>query len=175
MFFFLVLLQHNASRRLLISTQVLADGDPDKAHNLAIHSTRFPNESQPLEDTATYVAGNLRLPSKSSPPFLPIGHIALNSEDINPAIADRARGIYCISAFYISRALQHRGLGGAAIDCIEEMASREPFCAKVLALDAVAKTAYERPELWAAAGVEIPKVCQQFVCEGLREVVVLML
>lgn len=45
------------------------------------------------------------------------------------------------------------------MDCLEEMATREPFCAKVLALSTLDKTAFDRPELWAAAGVEIPQVC----------------
>jgi GNAT superfamily N-acetyltransferase len=65
-------------------------------------------------------------------------------------------GLYGISNFYISRALQGSGLGTAAMDTIENLAISEPLCAKTLALNAINKDDPGREEKYKALGLTIP-------------------
>ena len=48
-------------------------------------------------------------------------------------------GVYWIKTFYVSKALQSKGIGRAAMDIAEAMAVNEPLCAKTLALDTLHK------------------------------------
>jgi GNAT superfamily N-acetyltransferase len=88
-----------------------------------------------------------------------VGHIALASESEDELVASAARGVYRISTFYVSRALQGGGLGRAAMDAVERMAVKEPLCAKVLTLDTMAREHHYDLEMWADFGMTQPKVC----------------
>jgi hypothetical protein len=102
---------------------------------LAQHRLKYPGEAASILDTATTLGGKPRIPSLQ--PFIPVGHISLDAESPNPDQADPSKGLYCISSFYISRAIQGGGIGRAAMDAIESGAANEPLCAKVLSLDTV--------------------------------------
>ena len=71
-------------------------------------------------------------------------------------LAENEEGFYWISNFYVSRALQGSGLGRAAMDTIENLATSEPLCAKTLGLNAINKDDPERDEKYTALGLIIP-------------------
>lgn len=87
-----------------------------------------------------------------------MGHISLDAESPNPDQADPSKGLYCISSFYISRAIQGGGIGRAAMDAIESGAANEPLCAKVLSLDTLSNESANMSDMWAATGLEPPVV-----------------
>lgn len=138
---------------------MFTDDDLDKEEKLGQHLEAFPSELAPLFDTATTFGGSSRQPTNN--PFIPVGHISLDSSYEEPekvANDNLGEGVYWISTFYISKALQKYGLGRAAMDFVEEMAVNEPLNAKTLGLS----TAISEPELneerWAAMKREPPKV-----------------
>lgn len=97
--------------------------------------------------------------------FIPVGHISLDSENEDPNAADAMRGIYRISSFYISTALQGGGVGRAAMDEIERLATTEPLNAKTLTLGTVANDYEGKRQKWEALkadGMTEPKVCLHF-------------
>jgi Acetyltransferase (GNAT) family len=124
---------------------------------LAQHLLKYPGEAASISDTAAALGGKTRLPSLQS--FIPVGHISLDAESENVDQADASKGLYCITTFYISRAIQNGGLGRAAMDTIESEAINEPLCAKVLSLDTVANESTKRKEMWAELGQTPPSVC----------------
>lgn len=67
-------------------------------------------------------------------------------------------GLYWISNFYVSRALQGSGLGSATLDTIESIATSEPLNAKTLAMNAINKYDPGREEKYEALGLPIPPV-----------------
>ena len=67
-------------------------------------------------------------------------------------------GLYWISNFYVSRALQGSGLGSATLDTIETIATSEPLNAKTLAMNAINKHDPGREEKYEALGLPIPPV-----------------
>jgi GNAT superfamily N-acetyltransferase len=139
----------------------LNDDDPTKDVKLLHHAECYPNESSPLIDTASTLGGRARSPPTPAPSFIPVGHISLDSESPEPGLCDPSQGIYAITSFYISRALQGGGLGRAAMDAVEEMGSREPLCAKALSLDTLAKEISNDTKFWEWAGLEPPKITNQ--------------
>ena len=80
---------------------------------------------------------------------MPAGHISLGAKD---------PGVYMISSFYISRAIQGGGLGRAAMEAVEQIATSAPLNAKTLVLEAAA-TVNLKSGAWVACGMEVPKVC----------------
>lgn len=102
----------------------------------------------PLLDTGMSLAGKPRSTQRLSEPFIPVGHISLDFYNEDPSLADPSEGIYYISTFYVSRALQGGGLGRAAMDAIERMAIEPPLNAKVLALDTLAREQALDDEFW---------------------------
>ena len=117
-----------------------------------------------MVDSATSFGGKPRridLPQRS---FIPIGHICLGqvSEAYEKHGLANGPGVYWISNFYISRALQSIGLGRAAMDLIETLAISEPLCARILALNAINKDDPIRDEKYAALGLTIPPVSVYF-------------
>ncbi|KFY08671.1 hypothetical protein V492_06028 [Pseudogymnoascus sp. VKM F-4246] len=125
---------------------VLSEEDPEKETKLAQHLEKYPGDATPILDTATALGCKPRSPSSRS--FIPIGHISLDSESPNPGQADASQGLYCITTLYISRAIHGGGLGRAALDATEKMAVNEPLCAKILSLDTLANSSWNRPETW---------------------------
>jgi GNAT superfamily N-acetyltransferase len=82
----------------------------------------------------------------------------LETEYEDPRFAENIPGLYFIATFYISAPLQGTGLGRAAMDAVETMATSEPLCAKTLALS-TATSDCSTEEKWDALGRNPPKVC----------------
>ena len=117
-------------------------------------------ESGLLVDSATSLGGKTRTPPALQKTFIPVGHIALDTEyETEKYRGDDREGLYWISTFYISHALQNCGLGRAAMDVVENTATAEPLCAKTLALSTVAASELHsiRPK-WEMMGIEPPRV-----------------
>ena len=107
-----------------------------------------------------------------------MGHISLDSENEDPNAADPSRGIYQISTFYISTALQSAGLGSATMDKIESLATAQPLNAKTLTLGTAAKEYPDKQANWEllkADGKEQPKVCYILIGIWLRARVALLM
>jgi Acetyltransferase (GNAT) family len=140
--------------------QVISKTDPAISSKLSVHTSAYPRESTSIPDSATSLGGKSQIPDPSRT-FIPVGHISLDSENEDPNAADPSRGIYRISSFYISRALQSLGLGRAAMDEVERMATSEPLNAKTLTLGTVANEYEGKKEMWEAMreeGRDEPKV-----------------
>ncbi|OBT59648.1 hypothetical protein VE04_00151 [Pseudogymnoascus sp. 24MN13] len=135
---------------------VLSEEDPGKETKLAQHLLKYPEDATPILDTATSLAGKPRLPSSRS--FVPVGHISLDSESPNPGQADASQGLYCITTLYISRAIHGGGLGRAALDAVESQAINEPLCAKILSLDTLANSSWNRTDIWEEMGQKKPEM-----------------
>lgn len=118
---------------------------------LTQHTTAHPLESAPLSDTALSLGGKPRTPPSSSSPFIPVGHISLDE-------VEGVEDAYLISTFYVSQAIQGNGLGSAAMDVVEQMATSEPLNAKVLRLYTIANEYEGKTERMKALGRKPPKV-----------------
>ncbi|KAK6613075.1 hypothetical protein H4I95_01419 [Botrytis cinerea] len=122
---------------------VLADSDPEKDTKILKHTEMYPQEKEPLVDSAASFGENFhsdwtylfRPPSEN---YLNLGYVP------------KTEGFYWISIFYISRALQGTGLGKVAMDTIENIAISEPLCAKTLGLNAINKVDPGREEKYKA-------------------------
>ncbi|RDL42511.1 Uncharacterized protein BP5553_02490 [Venustampulla echinocandica] len=145
--------------KMALQWVVLSEEDPEKESKLAQHLLKYPGEAAPILDSATALGGNPRVPSSQS--FIPVGHISLNSETPYPDQADASKGIYCISTFYISRAIQGGGLGRATMDTLESEAVKEPLCAKVLSLDTLANNSANRSQMWVEIGMKPPALSNE--------------
>ncbi|KAH7327477.1 hypothetical protein BKA65DRAFT_462245 [Rhexocercosporidium sp. MPI-PUGE-AT-0058] len=145
--------------KMTLQWVVLSEDDPDKETKLAQHLLKYPNESTPIHDTAATLGAKPR--QSTSLPFTPVGHISLDSESANPDQADASQGMYCITTFYISRAIQSGGLGSAAMDRVESEAVKEPLNAKILSLDTLANSSFENHDLWIQLGFEMPPFSNQ--------------
>ncbi|TAQ83248.1 hypothetical protein B7494_g8428 [Chlorociboria aeruginascens] len=136
---------------------VLEDSDPEKDAKLLRHTEIYPQEQEPLVDSAISFGGksrNIPLPQRT---FTPVGHICLGHvRRKTSAFVINQEGVYWISNFYVSRALQGSGLGSATMDTVENLAISEPLCAKTLALDSIDKEDPEREEKYKALGLTIP-------------------
>ncbi|KAH6693318.1 hypothetical protein DL95DRAFT_393397 [Leptodontidium sp. 2 PMI_412] len=145
--------------KMAIQWVILSEEDPDKEIKLAQHLLKYPNESTPIHDTAITLGAKSREPTSRS--FIPVGHISLDSESSNPDQADASQGMYCITTFYISRAIQSGGLGSAAMDRIESEAVNEPLNAKILSLDTLANSSLENEAIWPKMGMDVPTFSNQ--------------
>ncbi|CZT04557.1 uncharacterized protein RAG0_10978 [Rhynchosporium agropyri] len=132
---------------------------PTKATKLNQHTTKYALESTPIHDTARTLGAKPRQPTSRT--FTPVGHISLDSESPNEDQADASKGVYCITTFYISRAIQSGGLGSAAMDKIESEAVKEPLNAKVLSLDTLANSSHSNTALWREMEMEDPAFSNQ--------------
>jgi len=123
------------------------------------HLAAFPSESSPLTDTAVSLSGSSITPKVKSP-FVPVGHICLDSDGADPVgkLSYRIENIYRITNFYVSRALQGSGVGGLAMDALESMAEGRPFYAKTLALNTAANDFEGWEVSYNAIEVPLPKV-----------------
>ncbi|KAF8865411.1 hypothetical protein BDZ45DRAFT_668825 [Acephala macrosclerotiorum] len=145
---------------------VLSDTDPEKEIKLHKHTTTYPLEATPLLDSALSFRAKPRTIPSPQRSFIPVGHICLGTPsasytDTDTGFDPNAEGVYGISNFYVSRALQGSGLGTAAMDTVEDIAISEPLNAKILALNAINKFDPEREEKYKALGVEIPLFSNQ--------------
>lgn len=100
--------------------------------------------------------------------FVPIGHISLDSKNKD---ADRvgldipSEGVFWIKSFFISQKIQGQGLGRAAMDAVEDMATREPLCAQTLMLDTVTSEHQQREDFAVSTYGAVPKVSTQITLE----------
>jgi GNAT superfamily N-acetyltransferase len=97
--------------------------------------------------------------------FIPVGHISLNTKYEDPGEPNPGEGVYWIATFYISAALQGTGLGRAAMDAVESMATSEPLCAQALALSTSVDVDASDPR-WAALGKMQSQVRNKMSCWG---------
>ena len=92
---------------------------------------------------------------------MPIGHISLDAQ--NPEAAGieldlPLEGVYWIKTFFVRQTAQGQGIGRAAMDAVEDMATREPLNARILMLDTVQKDDQKREEFALATYGEVPQV-----------------
>jgi hypothetical protein len=91
----------------------------------------------PLKDTCTRLRNKDLTPSGR--PFIPVGHIGLepDSEYTERFKLDVPRdgSIMWIKSLWVSKPLQADGLGRAALDTLEHMATSPPLSATTLVLD----------------------------------------
>ena len=142
--------------------QVLSDDDPLKDDKVLKHTSEYPSESKLLQDTALSYGGKPRIIPLPQASFIPVGHICLG---LTPAHYDDpkepfAKGSYWISNFYVSRAVQSSGLGRAAMDTAERIATSEPLNARLLGLNAINKEDPDCEEKYKALNLPIPPVRQ---------------
>ncbi|KAH6683880.1 hypothetical protein B0J14DRAFT_571629 [Halenospora varia] len=143
---------------------VLVGSDPERDAKLLKHTSTYPLEAAPLLDSALSFGGKPRTIPSPQNSFIPVGHICLgppSANYINLGYVSNEQGLYWISNFYVSRALQGGGLGRAAMDTAERIAISEPLCARVLALNAINKDDPERDEKYKALGLVIPPFSNQ--------------
>ncbi|KAG4443416.1 hypothetical protein IFR05_001095 [Cadophora sp. M221] len=143
--------------------KVLSDTDPEKESKLLKHTSAHSSENVLLLDTATSYGGKPRSIPLPQQTFIPVGHICLGPapayyDDVKEPFAE---GSYWISNFYVSRALQSSGLGRAAMDTAERIATSEPLNAKMLGLNAINKVDIGSEEKYAALKLPIPPFSNQ--------------
>lgn len=111
----------------------------------------YPLEAAPLEDSATSFGGTPREGDKEVK-FVPVGHISLDtSASLDP-------DTYRIFSFYVSEALRGSGVGRAAMEALERIATSPPISAKTLVLTTLAKSNLKDLEKFAALERPVPKV-----------------
>lgn len=130
----------------------------------------YPQEREPLVDSAISFGGKPRNIPSPQRTFTPVGHICLGLPSktyLDLGYVPETEGFYWISNFYISRALQGTGLGKAAMDTVENLAISKPLYAKALGMNAINKFDPEREEKYKALDLIIPPV-SDFVlgCNG---------
>ncbi|KAI3332127.1 hypothetical protein HD806DRAFT_518932 [Xylariaceae sp. AK1471] len=117
---------------------VLSEDLPNRNTLLEQHIAAHPNETKPLQDTATEV--RLARRQSTGRDFMPIGHVAL---DIHDAEKDTKLGLppgtVWVHQLFISSTLQGGGYGVATMAKVEAMAAQQPMNAKWMALDTLAK------------------------------------
>ncbi|KAJ5130545.1 uncharacterized protein N7515_006584 [Penicillium bovifimosum] len=114
-----------------------------------------------LQDTATSLNAVPRQPTGKA--FIPIGHISLDSKNPDAEHIDLdlpSDNVFWIKTFYVSRTIQGKGIGRAAMDEVEAMAVREPLLAKTLMLDTVHQDDQKNEEFARATG-GAPKMTNQ--------------
>jgi hypothetical protein len=142
--------------------QVLSEDEPNREALLAKHISQYPSEKEAISDVAQSLGGYPRTPPSPPLTFIPVGHVSLDSQHLDPTLVDPSNGLYCISALYVSQALQGSGVGRAAFASVEVLAAGEPFFAKTLSLDTMHKNHY-RPDdpIWVARGSPPPEVSRK--------------
>ncbi|KAL6884099.1 hypothetical protein HDV57DRAFT_444901 [Trichoderma longibrachiatum] len=136
----------------------IKDDMPAKEELLAKHITRYPNEKEPLIDTAETLGKSPRTPTSAS--FIPIGHIALDLYPDRNEQFELPQSTVWIKSLYISWAIQAGGFGRAAMHQLERLATQPPLRATTMALDTLTKTFQTDPESLAIfnkiRGAELP-------------------
>ncbi|TVY89673.1 hypothetical protein LAWI1_G003160 [Lachnellula willkommii] len=137
---------------------VFEDSEPDRDAKLLKHTQTHPQEQEPLLDSAIFFGGQTRAIPSPQRKFIPVGHISLGRV---PAAYEHLgltneEGAYWIGILYVSRALHGSGLGRKTMDTVENVATSEPLCAKILALNAINPNDPENEEKYKALGLTIP-------------------
>lgn len=124
----------------------------------------FPNDAIPLTDSALFFGGKPRVPpSTDENAFIPLGHVSLDRSS--------TPSTYTISTFYISTALQGSGLGRAAMQTLDPVASNPPLNARTFLLKTNTREDWQRKEKWVALGRNRPVVSTQNWYERMEYVV----
>ncbi|PTB70765.1 hypothetical protein BBK36DRAFT_1137420 [Trichoderma citrinoviride] len=122
----------------------IRDDLPGKEGLLAKHIARYPNEQEPIVDTAQAQGKSPRTPSSVS--FVPIGHVALDLyPDRNERFSLPASTVW-IKSLYISWAIQAGGFGRSAMHQLEHLARLPPLRATTMALDTLTRDFQNTPE-----------------------------
>ncbi|KAL6881233.1 hypothetical protein J3F83DRAFT_711035 [Trichoderma novae-zelandiae] len=134
------------------------DNVPAKEEFLAKHLARYPNEKEPIVDTAESLSKSPRTPTSVS--FIPIGHVALDLYPDRNEQFSLPRSTVWIKSLYISWAIQAGGFGRSAMHQLERLAALPPLSATAMALDTVTKRFQTTPESLAiyakVLGAELP-------------------
>jgi len=67
--------------------------------------------------------------------------------------------VFWVKSLFILKSFQGQGIGGAAMDAVEDIAAREPLRAKSLMLDTVVKEHQIREDFAISCYGAVPKVC----------------
>lgn len=144
---------------LTLLFQVLADGDPQRSSLEEQHVAAYPAEGSAISDTASSLGGKMRSTRPVTRPFIPVGHISLDSSAADqPGVTYDEEDALRIANLYISRVLQGTGLGRLTMDALEQLASSEPLCARTLVLATNADEYPGRVEKLKAMGRDPPTV-----------------
>lgn len=105
--------------------QVLSPTHPATPSRLAAHKTQFPLEAAPLRDTSRTILGRphtvhpdvaATTTDGENASFVPVGHISLDGWHADPSLqTSAADGVFSLTTFYVSGAMQGVGIGGAAV------------------------------------------------------------
>ncbi|KAL8352517.1 hypothetical protein RB601_002709 [Gaeumannomyces tritici] len=139
----------------------LKDDFPGKEDIIAKHTSKFPEESAPLQDTATSTWAEPRAAAPAVPThaFMPLGHVGLGRlqpDDERAMLAAGGSGsgsgngsatMAWVGPLYVSWAIQRIGLGRFAMDEAERLARLPPVGAGVVGLDAVRGDQALQPDL----------------------------
>lgn len=143
--------------------QVLRSDDADYVSSLLDkQAARYPKDATPLVDTASTIRAVARTAPGVS--FRPVGHIAV--DDSQPALLTYGFDIPVVGAFwikslYISYPLQSAGVGRAAMDAIEKLATEPPLSARHLLIDTLHREDQLNEEIALAYHGAVPKVANQ--------------
>ncbi|KAI0393722.1 hypothetical protein F5Y17DRAFT_431037 [Xylariaceae sp. FL0594] len=119
---------------------VLHPNHPLTPSRLEKHFAAYPDESSPLLDTCKFILGRRSRADHDSPlkSFHPVGHVSLDAVTRDPEMrTSMAGGVLSLMNFYVSRALQNMGLGGAVMTEVERIAKQD-FGAKAITLYTIA-------------------------------------
>ncbi|KAI7765278.1 hypothetical protein LZL87_009807 [Fusarium oxysporum] len=118
---------------------IFPQDEPQREKYLEMHTKAYPKEAEELLDSSKTLLGKPRVSTDAK--FLPVGHVALDTH-----ISDYAEKVkldlprsdaYWVKSLYVSYRLQGLGVGGAAMNIAERVATEEPLNARHLLLDTV--------------------------------------
>lgn len=125
-----------------------------------MEDTKRPNgDEEALYDTAESINGAGREASRMA--FTPIGHISLDSKNKDAeslGIDIPSERVFWIKSFFILQSFQGEGIGRAAMDEAEGIATREPLWARTLMLDTVTTKHQLREDFAMSTYGSVPKV-----------------
>ncbi|KAK7923446.1 hypothetical protein PG985_007517 [Apiospora marii] len=118
---------------------VLSPTHPETPTRLAAHKAQFPSEASPLRDTSRTILGRPHTvypdiaatddgENENNAFFVPVGHISLDGWHHDPSLqTSAADGIFSLTTFYVSGAMQGVGIGGAAVAECERTPDKESY------------------------------------------------
>ncbi|TGJ79495.1 hypothetical protein E0Z10_g9275 [Xylaria hypoxylon] len=159
----------------------LADSFPDREEFLQAHKDRFPDETNPLKDTAQSL--NLVPREPSGADFVPVGHVALNkgpTPDLEGHVDGLLpeEGVYWITSLFISPSIQRRGLGRNVMSHVESLVAtpnkdtqEAALSGTTIALDTPPKewqvSNWAKENWWDPLNLPMPKVSLFFLSRDI--------
>jgi hypothetical protein len=93
---------------------------------------------------------------------LPIGHVCIEASNDDPLLqTSPANGIYSMSAFYVSRALQGSGLGTLALEAFERLVA-DQFGGRAVTIDTIHSSEMEERGQQRRAAMKKPEPTVSF-------------